>query len=70
MLSPFQAPPEALNWRVQFEWLAARSLQLDTQLQPVKHQYLTLLGDRYQQMSAAGKTKPAKVLIDFVNKLF
>ena len=70
MLSAPPTPPEVVQWRVQFEWLAARSLQLDTQLQPVKHQYLTLLGDRYQQMSAAGKTKPAKVLIDFVNKLF
>ena len=64
------APPGNIDWRMQFEWLMLRSLQLDAQLQPMEYQILALLVGRLQQLLASGSPIPKNLLPEVVNKLY
>lgn len=64
------APPGNIDWRMQFEWLMLRSLQLDAQLQPMEYQILAMLVGRLQQLLASGSPIPKNLLPEVVNKLY
>lgn len=62
--------PEKIDWRMQFEWLMLRSLQLDAQLQPMEYQILAMLWGRLQQVLESASSLPNDLLSKFVSKLY